>query len=423
MALEDFEADMMRCSRCSDCKFAPASQLDEDWPEICPSIARYGFHSYSAGGRFVAGLSFLTKRVGYSPELLDVLYKCQLCGACDVACKKDRELEPLEMMTEFRAQCVRDGQTIPAHAKLIESLRQNDNMMQRPRAGRGDWARGLGVRTLAEGNVEVAYHAGCRLSFDSAQWNIARSAIEVLQRAGLTVGIAGDNELCCGGRAYEMGYREPLAHYADQHRKTLAAAGVKTLVTSCAHCYHAFKILYHKIGKPLGVDVVHVTEYVDRLMAAGRLELTTEVPMEVTYHDPCHLGRLAEPWIPWEGEEKKVMNQLVLRDPPKEFRRGTHGVYRAPRQVLERIPGLRLTEMARIEGYSWCCGAGGGVREAYPDFAAWTARQRLDEAAGTGADALVTACPWCIRSLEDSTRQTGATIDVYDVIELVHKAL
>lgn len=423
MALEDYESDMTRCTRCSDCKFAPASQLDESFPEICPSIARYGFHSYSASGRLIAGLSFLTGRIEHSEALLDILYKCQMCGACDVACKKDRELEPLEAMLAFRARCVEDGHTLPALDRIIKGLEQTDNTMLRPRAGRGAWAEGLPVRDLRSEQADVAYHAGCRLSYDSEQWKIARGTVEVLARAGVTVGIAGDGEICCGGRPYEMGYQDKLAEYAERNRRLFEAAGVKTLLTSCAHCYHAFRVLYQKIGKPLDVEIVHVAEYVNRLVAEGRLELTREVPLEVTYHDPCHLGRLAEPFVPWEGRETKVMQQLVLHDPPKTFRRGTHGVYRPPRELLERIPGVRLTEMKRKEAYSFCCGAGGGVREAYPEFAAWTAGKRTEEAVATGAEALASACPWCIRSLEDATRASGADLPVYDVIELVQRAL
>lgn len=423
MALQDHESDMVRCTRCSDCKFAPASQLDEAFPEICPSIARFGFHSYSASGRFIAGLSFLSGRIEHSDALLDLLSKCQMCGACDVACKKDRELEPLEMMLEFRARCVQDGQTLPALDRIIKGLEETDNMMLRPRAKRGAWAEGLAVKDLATEQVDVAYHAGCRLSYDSEQWKIARGAVEVLNRAGVEVGIAGDGELCCGGRSYEMGYQDKLADYAERNRRIFEAAGVKTLLTSCAHCYHAFAVLHDKIGRKLDLEVVHVADYVNRLLADGRLQLTREVPLEVTYHDPCHLGRLGEPWIPWQGEEKKVMQQLVVHDPPRVFRRGTHGVYRPPRELLERIPGVRLTEMKRKEGYGWCCGAGGGVREAHPEFAAWTADQRLQEAEATGVQALATACPWCVRSLEESARENGRDVAVYDVIEIVHQAL
>src|SRR5690606_6484421 len=104
----------------------------------------------------------------------------------------------------------------------------------------------------------------------------------------------------------------------------------------------------------------------------------------------------------WSGEEKKVLGQVVTYDPPKPRYNGASGVYDQPREVIRAIPGVELVEMERIREYSWCCGAGGGVREAYPEEASWTATERLDEALATGADALVTACPWCERQFMDA---------------------
>ena len=103
--------------------------------------------------------------------------------------------------------------------------------------------------------------------------------------------------------------------------------------------------------------------------------------MKVTYHDPCHLGRRDNVYVPG----KAIM-----------------GMYETPRNILKSIPGLRLVEMYRIKEYAWCCGAGGGVREAYPDFSEWTAIERIEEAKSTGADAIVSACPWCERNFLDA---------------------
>jgi Fe-S oxidoreductase len=171
------------------------------------------------------------------------------------------------------------------------------------------------------------------------------------------------------------------------------------------------------------VEVLHITQYLDRLIKEGRLELTKKVPMTVTYHDPCHLGRLGEPWIHWQGKEYKVMGQMIVHDPPKKYRRGAGGVYEPPRDILKSIPGLNFVEMYRIKEYAWCCGAGGGVIDAFPDFAAWTGAERLREAKAVGAEAIVSACPWCKRNFLDAARETGDEIEVYDIIELVQKAL
>ena len=425
MALQDHRSDMERCNRCSYCKFVPHLKIRRrEFETVCPSIARYNFHAYACGGRLIAGLAFLLGRIEYSDNLLDIIYKCQMDGGCDVSCKNQRDMEPLEAMLEFRARCVEDGQLLPAHMVVIDGLRKEDNMMQRPKAERGKWAEGLRVKDLTKETAQVLYHAGCRLSFDEELWHVARGAVTLVQSAGVDVSIMGKEEACCGGRAYEMGYQGELTKYAEHNAETWRAAGVTTVVTSCSECYQAFKVLYDKIGKkPEGIEVLHITEYLDRLIKEGKLKLTKEVPMRVTYHDPCHLGRLGEPWIPWEGKEIKVMGQLIVHDPPKEFRRGAKGVYAPPRDVLSGIPGLKFVEMDRIREYAWCCGSGGGVKEAYPEFAIWTAERRIEEAEATGAEAVVTACPWCERNFLDAVKGGDRKIKVYDIVELIQQAI
>ena len=424
MALQDYERDMYRCSRCSYCKWVPFLKI-KDWrfATVCPSIARYNFHAWSAGGRMSAGLSFLRGRVDYSDTLLDMLYQCQMDGACDVSCKNQRDLEPLETMLEFRAKCVEDGQLLPAHMLVIDGLRKEDNMMQRPKAERGKWAQGLKVKDLTKEKAQVVYHAGCRFSFDEELWPVARGAVSLLQKAGVDVGIMGKDEACCGVRAYEMGYQGEATKYADHNLETWRGAGVKTVVTSCSECYQAFKVLYDKIGKKPPIEVLHITEFLNRLITQGKIKLTQKLPMTVTYHDPCHLGRLAEPWIHWQGVEKKVMGKLVIQDPPKMFRRGANGVYDAPRDILKSIPGIEFVEMERIREYAWCCGSGGGVKEAYPEFAIWTANERIKEAQATGAEAIVTACGWCKRNFLDAVKEQDGTFKVYDIAELVQQAI
>jgi Fe-S oxidoreductase len=177
------------------------------------------------------------------------------------------------------------------------------------------------------------------------------------------------------------------------------------------------------MGTKGALNVLHITEYLDQLIKAGTLKLNKKVPMRVTYHDPCHLGRMGEPFIPWKGVEKKVFKQIWIYDPPKPWRKGTNGVYQPPRDVLQSIPGVELAEMKRIKEYAWCCGAGGGVIDAYPEFAAWTALERIEEAKTTGSEALVTACPWCKRNFTDAIKASGERLKVFDIIELVEQAV
>jgi Fe-S oxidoreductase len=127
--------------------------------------------------------------------------------------------------------------------------------------------------------------------------------------------------------------------------------------------------------------------------------------------------------VPWEGEEKTVFNHMYIYDPPKPWRKGTHGVYEQPRDVIKSIPGIDLVEMERIKEYAWCCGAGGGVIDAYPDFAVWTALERIAEARATGAEAMVTACPWCKSNFVEALNQSGEKFKILDIVELIEQAV
>jgi Fe-S oxidoreductase len=218
-----------------------------------------------------------------------------------------------------------------------------------------------------------------------------------------------------------LGYKADFLKQAQQNLSALNKTKAKVLVTGCAECYYAFKVLYPRFGLKADFEVLHTTEYCDRLLQAGRLKPAKSVDMRVTYHDPCHLGRLGEPYIPWKG--KQIPGHMRLFDPPKEFRRGTKGVYQPPRNVLNSIPGLTLVEMDRTKEYAWCCGAGGGVRETNPEFARWTAEERISEVESTGADAVVSACPSCERQLAETVTSAGKSLRVFDVIELLDAAL
>ncbi len=423
MALEDYKADMERCSRCSYCKWIPFAHV-KSWrfAKGCPSIEYNKFQSYSAGGRLSVALSLLEGRSSYSDRVLDVAYQCLMDGSCDVACKVCRyNMEPLEAMREWRFRLVEEGRLLPQHMPVIDNLRKEDNMMMKPRAERGKWAKGLKVKDLTAAKASVVFYAGCRFSYDEEQWQVARTAVTLLKNAGVDIGIMGKDETCCGGRAYDMGYQGEFIKYAENNMEAWKNAGVKTVVTSCSDCYHAFKRLYPAHGSKF--EVLHTVEYIDRLIKDGKIKLSKAIPMTVTYHDPCHLGRRGEPYVPWNGVEKKIRGQIVVHEPRKPRYNGAQGVYQPPRDVLRSIPGLQLVEMERIREYAWCCGSGGGVREAYPDFSSWTAGERIEEAKATGAQALVTACSWCERNFMDAVNTNGTSMKVYDIVELVKQAI
>jgi len=304
---------------------------------------------------------------------------------------------------------------------MIDSLRKEDNTVFKSKAQRGRWTEGLDIKTLGTKRAEVLFHAGCYLSYDDELQRMARAAVNLLRNAGVDLGVMGEEEGCCGTRAYTMGYREEFTKSAQRRIEAWTQAGVKRVVTSCSYCYYGFKRLYPKAGSR--VEVLHTVELIDRLIKEGKLRLTRRVPMIVTYHDPCHLGRQGEPYVPWNGVEKKIRNQIVIYEPRRPRYNGAWGIYDPPRDVLRSIPGLELVEMERIREYAWCCGAGGGVREAYPNFSKWTARERIEEAKSTGAEAIVSACPSCEGNFMDAIRSVDDRMKVVDVVELVQQAL
>ena len=429
MALEDFKADALRCTRCSYCKWIPFDLVkSHQYAKGCPSVDYNHFHSYSAGGRLVTMLSLMQGRSEVDDTVVDVAFKCQLCGNCDVACKVCRyDMEPLAALREFRRTLNEQGRVPAVYPKLIGDLREAGNFAGLPQADRATWADGLGLKRLgAAAKASVLFHAGCRFSFDPTLRSAVRAAANVFTTAGVDFAI-DPHEACCAGKAYDMGYRDDFVKAAEGNLEKWATAGITTIVTPCATCYFTFKRLYPDAAGP-GADtpvpeILHTTQLADRLLKDGSLKPSTRVPLSVTYHDPCHLGRQGEDYEAWNGKEVKIYGQAVVYDPPRPRYIGAYGVYDAPRDVLRAIPGVEMVEMERSREGAWCCGAGGNVREAYPEFNAWTAGKRVEEAKSTGAEALVTACSGCEKNFAEAVATGGIDLKVFDVLELLERSL
>jgi Fe-S oxidoreductase len=421
MGLEQYQGDMNMCCRCSACKWVPMQQVSgHEFANVCPSISRYNFHSYSGGGRMNIGAAMLRGDIEYTDRLLHIVYNCQMCGACGVSCNYAMDMNVMEPIYEMRIKCVEDGKTLPELDQTIECLRKNGSII--PAQGkRGDWAAGLDLKDASRDKVDVLLYAGDITCYDPALQKLARATARILQKAGVNFGIAGDAETSSGDRAYQMGYQKDFLNQAKKNMDYIRKHNIKTVVTADAESCQAFKVLYDKFKLRGDLQVLHITEYIEQLIHEGKLKPKNPVDLSVTYHDPCHLGRLGEPWVHWEG--KKVPGDRFVFDPPRPYRRGTKGVYEAPRTVLNSIPGLKLTEMSRIKEYAWCCGSGGGVGRSNPEFAQWTARERIEEAETTGAEAIVTACPWCQKTFNRAIEAGGSRMQVYDIVELFEQAI
>jgi Fe-S oxidoreductase len=422
MDLKDFSKEIERCSACSYCKWIPFDQVQSiRYAKNCPSIDYFNFNNYSARGRYLTSRSVLRDQVELTEEVMDIAHTCLTCGACDVACKISRyNLEPLEMTKALKAELVQKGVFPEPQKALLENLKKELNIFGEDRKTRGAWAEGLGLKDLSTEKADVVFHAGCSYSYQNELSGTVRTAVQILKQSGVDFGIMGNAEMCCGARINSMGHTEAYEKLAKANIKAWKKAGVTTIVTACSDGYHAFKRLYPELGGDF--IVYHIVEYIDQLIADGKLKFTKEVPLTVTYHDPCHLGRQGEEYEKWDGKEVKFLNQIVMHEPKKPRYNGSNGIYDEPRRILASIPGVKLQEMERIREYSYCCGAGGGARESYPEYSGWVANERLHEAADTGAEALVTACPWCKSNFSDAQKGQGS-MEIVDILDLVQRAL
>jgi Fe-S oxidoreductase len=308
------------------------------------------------------------------------IWRCTTCGKCPQVCPRDvKQIESgvalRRVATEYD---VFAGGASPIPG-VAASLRAEGNPFGEARSKRADWANGLGVKRFEEG-MEVMYSPGCYLSYDPRGKKIAKATVEILQAAGVNFGILGTDESCCGESIRKTGDEPLFRKLARQNIAQLVGNGVK-------------KILYPEFM--VHFEVVHITEFIHQLIGEGRLKLTKEVAKNVTYHDPCYLGR-------------------------------HNGIFEQPREALKSVPGLKLTEMAENRKNSFCCGGGGGriwmetpKGERFSDV-------RLEQAAVTGAQVLVTSCPYCITNFEDSRlgrADGGASIEIKDITEIIREAI
>jgi Fe-S oxidoreductase len=301
------------------------------------------------------------------------------------------DIEHVDHIVDMRRNLVMGEARFPAEAgTLLRNLETSSNPWGQAQSSRAAWADGLGVRVLEDGQApEYLYWVGCAGSFDDRARKISQAVARVLQKAGVPFAILGPRELCNGDPARRMGNEYLFQELARQNVQTLGEAGVTKIVVNCPHCFNTLRNEYPQFGG--SYEVIHHTQLFARLMKDGRLQATEEVDELLTYHDPCYLGR-------------------------------HNDVYGPPRDVLDRIPGLRTIEMPRHAERGLCCGAGGARMWMEERLGKRINVERTDEAAATGADSVGVACPYCLIMLDDGARARGRDLRVRDVAQVVAEA-
>jgi Fe-S oxidoreductase len=411
----EYQRMIKSCLRCSICKWIPQVQIkSQKYATACPAIDMYNFHPYSGGGKIILALAFEMGRIKPSEELRDIVYKCTECGNCAVSCKFLNMLEPLEIIMKLREKLVEAGVgPMPIQQEYIEAVKKVKNPYNEPHDKRIDW---LPDDIRIDPEAKILYFIGCTSSYRRKE--IAIAAARIMNAAGVSFNILQDDEFCCGSPILRTGDVPSFKELLNNNLDVIESKGIETIVFSCAGCYDTFKVDY-LLYRKYKFKVLHIVEFFDELLKTGQLKLIKEVPLTVTYHDPCHLGRNAERYEDWDGDVLDLMPLVSINMPPKPKRTGSKGIYDAPRNILKKIPGLKLVEMERIKEYSYCCGAGAGVKSAFPELALNTAKTRIQEAEDTGADTLTSACPFCSTNLKDAIEKSNSRLKFYDISELL----
>jgi heterodisulfide reductase subunit D len=413
--IQNFVYDMSRCIKCKGCTWVDHTYMPGPrYMTRCPSAAKYEFDAYGAYGKLRIGHAMAEGLLDWNDKALEVMYACTLCGACDVGCKRNLDLEIELSLESLRVKAVKDGKgPMPAHRKIAANIAKHHNMYGADHAKRTDW---IPKGVAPAGKADVLYFVGCTASYVNKE--IAQSTAKILKAAG-TPFMLMEDEWCCGNIVFSVGMFDEARALAQRNVDVVRKSGAKTLLTSCAEGYRMWKVDYPKLLEistaDLGFEVLHLVELVDEKVKNGDLKMKKPFETRMTYHDSCSLSRLSEPWTPYEGKR----GWMGCVEPRLKRRRGNNGVYAQPRDILKAIPGVNLVEMPRTRENAFCCGAGRGAKEAFPAFSDWAVAHRLEEVRDIGAETLVSACPWCKNNFAQAVRANGNDIKVLDISEVI----
>ena len=221
---------------------------------------------------------------------------------------------------------------------------------------------------------------GCTSSYRVPE--LARSLVSVLKALAVDYECLGRDEGCCGSILLRLGLKEEFSRVAEDTASRIWSTGAKALVTHCPGCMRTFKLDYPRETKDLGLEIRHSTEVILEHVKPSSLK---PLELRAVYFDPCHLGRHLN-------------------------------VYEPPRRLLTAIPGLKVIEPEESREESLCCGAGGGVRGCFEELAQAVARELLDYFKSLGAEAVVTACPFCYYNFKTASDGSMKVLDVLQVV-------
>jgi Fe-S oxidoreductase/nitrate reductase gamma subunit len=406
-----FDSDACtRCGRCQDgCpayltgKHLSPKKLVQDikthWLEIAPAAIKAKVAAVPAAEGAEAAAPVAEAAEGAAPGkalLGDVvsmheLWDCTNCMYCVENCSAS--IEHVQKIIDMRRyKVLTEADFAPELQLTYRNMENNSNPWGIGAHMRADWAKEMGIKTLAEDpNVEYLFYVGCAGSFDDRGKKISVAFAKILQAAGVSFGILGTEEGCCGDSAMRGGNEYLFQSQAQANIEIMNGYGVKKIIAICPHGYNCIKKDYPNFGG--NYEVYHHTEIIADLIAKGKIKLTKSLDGIFTYHDSCFLGRYNK-------------------------------VYDQPRSILNAIPGMKLAEMDRNLSKSFCCGAG-GARMWMEEEGERINNARTDQAIATNASTIAVGCPFCLTMLSDGIKdkQQSEKMVALDISEIVVKAM
>lgn len=391
--------DLFSCTECGRCEANCPAHLSGKVLSPKEIIVKLRDHAYAEVPVF--GPAKEPQRIVHASISPEELWACTTCMACVTACPID--IDQLGKIIAMRQNEVMIQDSYPeTFAEVFAGTEKRGNPWNEHPSSRLDWAKGLQVRTMAQvrkasERVDYLFWVGCAAAFDPRNQRIARSLVQVLQAAGVSFAVLGEEESCTGDPARRIGHEYLYQIQAEANVTLLKEQPFERILTLCPHCFNTIKNEYPDFGGAF--EVVHHTQLLQELLESGKLRPQKPLARTITYHDSCYLGR-------------------------------HNGVYDAPRRVLQRLPGVKLVEMRRSRERGMCCGAGGGLMwlEEQPGRRVNERRLEQAQAALTSREnghpgQIASACPFCMTMMEDALASKEVALEDRDLAELVLEAL
>jgi heterodisulfide reductase subunit D len=370
----DFRELAKKCLHCGLCTI------------VCP-VYRVKMDEYKvARGRNLLA-SQLSRKRDFNKKLAEKFYACTMCMNCKITCPAGVQIA--DIVESIRKRIVEEGCLPEIFKPFLKNISQYGNPFEsnEDRSLWIDFLTQIPDHMYQKEKARVIYFVGCVAAFFPLVQKIPQAFVRILDQSNVDFTTLGGEEWCCGFPLIQMGMEEKMQKLVEHNQEKVKEVGAENVVFACPSCYHTWKEKYK-----VNAELLHSTQFLERLINEGKITFKNGYHKTVTYHDPCDLGR-------------------------------NSGIYEAPRNILKQIPGLRLVELKNNQQLCVCCGGGGDLEMTDPELSAAIAQRKIEEIQNTEAEVVVTSCQQCIRTISGYARKHEIDLKVMDITEVVLEAM